>query len=204
MEDRLVQAAVAAGVPTAPIRAKLREGRAKGVPDGRIEPVVMALVERLRAARARCAGWSAADACTLAVADAELTGLGARQVDPILGESTVAESGRLDAVFALGDLVARGVEHEVAAVLVQALLEKDELREVRDLPRRVADRAARSGESPTDAARGVLDALGNPGKGWGRGHLENRGQGKAKGRTDPKPPAGRGNPGERGQNKGKK
>jgi hypothetical protein len=101
----------AAQVPSTPVLRKLDEGIAKGVPLDRIEPVLAALVDRLKTAQAICSGWSPASRCTMAAADALLVGVTRAALEEIAHPVPAADEtrARLKTIFAVSDLRAKGL-----------------------------------------------------------------------------------------------
>ncbi len=177
LRARVVARATSDGVPVAPLERKIAEGVAKGVPTELIARVVDGLHHRLREAASRCDGWERRDECALAGADALQVGLPAPALDAVLRHREGGEEERLQALFAVSDLTARGVPAETGIALVGQVRGRGPaaaLAMVRDIMS-----AIDAGGSPSDVAqraleRGPPEREGNfrakPGQGNAKGH----------------------------------
>lgn len=183
LRARVVARAASDGVPVAPLERKIAEGVAKGVPTELIARVVDGLHGRLRDAVSRCDGWERWDECALAGADALQVGLPAPALDAVLRHREGGEEERLQALFAVSDLTARGVPAETGIALVGQLRGRGPgaaQAMVRDIMG-----AIEAGGAPADVARRVLER-GPPER---EGNFRAKpGQGNAKGPgKEPKP-----------------
>lgn len=117
---RLVDSARAASLPTAPLMDKALEGVAKRADGARIVAATRALHARMLAARAALGGASASEGEIVAGAAALQAGVPREALTRLRG----AQPGRplVVALVVLGDLVARGVPADTAAVIVGAIV----------------------------------------------------------------------------------
>ncbi|MCY7378645.1 MAG: hypothetical protein LH467_04810 [Gemmatimonadaceae bacterium] len=119
--EREIARASGRGLPTEPLRAKVREGRLKRAPDARIRVAVLALVSRLDTARAAL-GPSASAGELIAGADALSAGADAAAVRAVVAASTAR--GASVPLGALAQLVASGVPSTRAVSMILDLIRR--------------------------------------------------------------------------------
>jgi len=119
--EREIARASGRGLPTEPLRAKVREGRLKRAPDARIRVAVLALVSRLDTARAAL-GPSASAGELIAGADALSAGADAAAVRAVVAASTAR--GASVPLGALAQLVASGVPSSRAVSMILDLIRR--------------------------------------------------------------------------------
>lgn len=119
--EREIARASVRGLPTEPLRAKVREGRMKRASDARIQLAVMALASRLDTARAAL-GPSASAGELIAGADALSAGADASAVRAVVAASIAR--GASVPLGALAQLVASGVPTSRAVSMILDLLRR--------------------------------------------------------------------------------
>lgn len=119
--EREIARASGRGLPTEPLRAKVREGQLKRAPDARIRVAVLALVSRLDTARAAL-GPSASDGELIAGADALSAGADGAAVRAVVAASIAR--GASVPLGALAQLVASGVPSTRAVSMILDLLRR--------------------------------------------------------------------------------
>lgn len=119
--EREIAKASDRGLPTEPLRAKVREGRLKRAPDARIRLAVLALVSRLDTARAAL-GPSASSGELIAGADALSAGADPAAVRAVIAASTAR--GASVPLGALAQLVASGVPSPRAVSMILDLIRR--------------------------------------------------------------------------------
>ncbi len=156
--DRILSAAAARGLPTAPLIDKTLEGEAKQAPPERILVVVEQLAANLGRARdLLAAGTSPAPEDVTAAADALRRGVSPRAVRAL-------RTGRPLRTFALpvetlADLHEVGVPDDQAVALLEAWAARSgKDADLRDLPGAV-ERLIRSGTLPAQAAQSLAQGL---------------------------------------------
>ena len=119
--EREIARASGRGLPTEPLRAKVREGRLKRAPDARIRLAVLALVSRLDTARAAL-GPTASTAELIAGADALSAGADVAAVRAVVAASMAR--GASVPLGALAQLVASGVPSPRAVSMILDLIRR--------------------------------------------------------------------------------
>ena len=119
--EREIARASGRGLPTEPLRAKVREGRLKRAPDARIRVAVLALVSRLDTARAAL-GPLASSGELIAGADALSAGADPAAVRAVVAASTAR--GASIPLGALAQLVASGVPSPRAVSMILDLIRR--------------------------------------------------------------------------------
>ncbi len=143
-------------MPTGPLIAKALEGAAKGVPGDRVVAALSNYAERLGQAR-RVVGGDRDVTTVVAGADAMRRGVPAETVGSLVAQH---EGDLAVPLLVLGDLMVEGVPVEHAYGVVEEALSKghgpDELLAIPGAVRRMM----REGQSASDAARTVGNAIG--------------------------------------------
>lgn len=151
--ENTITAARAEGLPTRPLVDKALEGTAKGVPPDQLLAVVRSLATELAAAR-DLLGPNAAHDELKAVADALRRGVPRQALEDIRA-SARGEASIVPAVYALGDLLERGVPVDAALDVLGAWQSRDGGPDkLRELPMAV-ERLIREGSLPAQAAAAV-------------------------------------------------